>query len=95
MVKVSSSMSGKYLGVADTKWQLKEILNNAEAHTNVFHMEESEFELPTMLITTNVMKSVHDAVSEHRQKGIPISKCIRLKKMDQHMLGTMQKVSVH
>lgn len=92
MVKVSSA-SGKYLGVANTWWQLEDILNKADAHPSV-HVEESKYELPTMLITTKVMDAVHDAVNEHREKGTPISECIRLKRLDQHIVGGMKNVSL-
>lgn len=102
VVKVSSP-SGKHLGVADTWWQLEDILNMTDAPPSV-NVEESKYELPTMLITTTVMGNVHAAIDEHRQslleakkggeKAIsPISKSIRLKKMDQHMTDRMQKVS--
>lgn len=87
-----SSPAGEYLGVADTNWQLKDILDRAWAHTNV-HLEESEFELPTMLITTAVMQCVHNAINEHRETNVPISKCIRLNSMDKRMTGGMHNVS--
>lgn len=94
VVKVSSPPS-KNLGVADTRWQLEEILDKAgvDAHPD-FHVEESKFQLPTMLITPVVMNRVHKAINEHRKTDLPISKCIRLKDMDQHMPGLMN-VSVY
>lgn len=104
VVKVSSP-SGKHLGVADTRWQLKDILKKTDAPPCV-NVEESKYELPTMLITTTVMDHVHAAINEHRRSVLeakkngektisPISKSIRLKQMDQHMTGGMQNVSLH
>ena len=94
MVKVSAPPSA-HLGVANTSWQLEDILaNTAEAHP-VVHVEESEFQLPTMLITTSMMDLVHEAIKEHAKTGEPISKCIRLDLMDQHMSGSMKKVSFY
>ncbi|CAN0092916.1 unnamed protein product, partial [Ectocarpus fasciculatus] len=90
VLKVSSP-SSKFLGVANTWWELDEILSdNAQAHPKV-RVEESAFRLPTMLITNKVMKKVHDAINEHRKTNTPISKCIRMGRMDQHMGGSMMK----
>lgn len=92
MLKVSSP-SSKFLGVANTWWELDEILSDkAQAHPKV-RVEESAFRLPTMLITTRVMDIVHNAINEHRKTNAPISKCIRMARMDQHMRGSMAKVS--
>lgn len=93
-MKVSSPDSS-YLGVADTWWQLEHILKEAShAHSEV-RVEESVFQLPTMLITTKVMNCIHAAINEHRLEDAPISKCIRLGSMDTHMPGFMQSVSAH
>lgn len=94
VVKVSSQ-SGRHLGVADTMWQLHDILGEAQDACPNVHVEESEFELPTMLITAKVMDRVHKAINEHREKGTPISKCIRLNTMDQHMTPKTTDVSVY
>eukprot|EP00752_Nemacystus_decipiens_P003586 g3305.t1 len=112
LVKVSSS-SGSYLGVADTWWQLKDILRKASDSHPAVRVEESVFQLPTMLITKDVMKSVHVAIEEHREEreriekverrvagdnmaedetAAPLSKCIRMSSMDQHMDGGMAKL---
>lgn len=90
VVKVSSP-SSEQLGVADTWWQLEEILDVAKenAHPDLFVLEESEFQLPTMLITNVVMDRVHCAINDHRKTDKHISKCIRFDKMDQHMSGSM------
>lgn len=94
VVKVSAPPS-THLGVANTWWQLEDLLaNTAEAHP-IVHVEESEFQLPTMLITTDMMGLVHEAVKEHAKTGEPISKCIRLDSMDQHMSGSMKTVSFY
>lgn len=116
LVKVLSS-SGDQLGIADTWWQLQDILEKA-SDADVL-VEESLFQLPTMLITKEVMGDVHAAIEEHREeveriekgegraagdntaedgrreKVTRISKCIRMKTMDQHMNGKMNKVSVY
>ncbi|CAM9617174.1 unnamed protein product [Ectocarpus sp. 12 AP-2014] len=89
-----SSPSSKFLGVANTWWELDEILSDkAQAHPNV-RVEESAFRLPTMLITTRVMDIVHNAINEHRKTNTPISKCIRMARMDQHMRGSMAKAKI-
>lgn len=92
-VKISSPFS-EDLGAANTWWQLEDILlDKAKAHP-VVCVEESDFPLPTMLITNSVMDSVHEAINEHRKANPPrrISKCIRLDRLDQHMVGAMKNV---
>lgn len=115
-MKVLSS-SGDQLGVADTWWRLQDILEKA-SDPDVL-VEESIFQLPTMLITKEVMRYVHEAIEEQREeveriekdegreagdntaedgrrkKVTRISKCIRMKTMDQHVNGPMKKVSVY
>lgn len=93
MVKVSS-LSSKLLGVVDTWWQLKDVLDKAFHAADRVRVEESECKLPTMLITVKVMEKVHEAIQDHRLSGKPISKCMRAKTMDCHMVGSMN-VSVH
>ena len=66
MVKVLSS-SGRHLGIADTWWQLQDILEKTSDPDVI--VEESVFQLPTMLITKDVMKSVHNAIKEHREEA--------------------------
>lgn len=76
--------------MVDTWWQLENALDELalDGANNVLDVEESVFPLPTALIPNPVMGKLRKAVGEHRKTGTPISKCIRVEKMDLHMMGS-------
>ncbi|CAM9719306.1 unnamed protein product, partial [Pylaiella littoralis] len=87
LVKVSTS-AGR-VSVVDTSWQLDNIVNTLalDCAEDDVTLEESVFPLPTALLPDNAMRKILKAIGEHRVTGAPISKCIRMPKMDLHMLG--------
>ncbi|CBJ31706.1 conserved unknown protein [Ectocarpus siliculosus] len=85
LVKVSTPAG--ILSVADTWWLLESIIASIGAD-DVITLEESVFPLPTALVPSHTMGKLLKAVEEHRLTNTPISKCIRMAKMDLHMIGS-------
>lgn len=78
------------MSVVDTWWQLDNTLDGLplDGANDVVNVEESVFPLPTALIPKDTMAKLRKAVGEHRLTDTPISKCIRMDRMDLHMLGS-------
>ncbi|CAM9177501.1 unnamed protein product [Ectocarpus sp. 13 AM-2016] len=83
--------------LVDTWWQLDDALDDAFARAaqvganTIQDLEESVFPLPTALVPVLTMDKLVKAIGEHRMTGAPISKCIRMQKMDLHMIGSTSK----
>lgn len=96
VVKVPSSAG--LVPLVDTCWQLDDALDDAFAGVGantIPDLEESVFPLPTALVPVLTMDKLVKAIGEHRMTGAPISKCIRMQKMDLHMTGSTSVSPTH